>query len=125
MAGRIDVTAFCPDIPEDASADEKIRILQNALMEIRMQISFSMGHIRVQDMNASAVEEILSSAEGRIVTGVRAAKRWSEYGDGEKIARGSLVWYEGVLWECTEKVSKWDYLAPETTAGAGSWKKVS
>lgn len=125
MAGRIDVTAFCPDIPEGASSDEKFRILLNALAEIRTQIAFSLGHIRVRDMNASAVEEIIASAESRIVTGILAAKRWSDYESGEKIPKGTFFWYDGVLWESLTGYMKYDDHAPGTEVGEVLWAKVS
>lgn len=125
MAGRIDTAAFFPDIPEDAPVNEKIRILQNSLMRIHEQIAFSLGNIRAQDLSASARREFIAEAKREIITGLLAAKRWSDYPEGEVIPEGAFVWYKGELWECRTAYGRYAAYAPDSAVGDEFWEKVT
>lgn len=125
MAGRIDTSAFFPDIPEELPVGEKIRLIQDALTRIYEQVSFSLGNIRGQDLSASAKKEICAQAKREIVTGILAAKRWSDYPEGEIIPEGDYFWYKGELWECIAPYGRYDSYAPDSAAGSAFWSKVT
>lgn len=122
MAGRIDTTAFYPEIPEGASLNDQVRILSDSLGRIHEMMAFSLGNIRFDDLLPSCREQIISEASKKLLVGVRSARLWSDYAEGEVILEGAFVIFKGILYKAIRSTGRYESFSPDSAVGNEFWQ---